>query len=108
MWQFSDKLKKVCLPGPIWVRFGNRTFSEKSGSVSFLACNGPLTPCKESEKTNEPILRKVGNRQTNGQTGRQTERQALIRMTPPLTWGSNNGPQGYCLKKSKKQKSLKK
>ena len=42
--------------------------SRKIGRCQFVAfCTLWLTPCKESEKTNEPILRKVGNWQTDGQ-----------------------------------------
>ena len=48
-------------------------FSRKSGSVTHIY--GPLAPCQISEKTNEPIPRKLRtDGRTDGQTGRQTSR----------------------------------
>ena len=64
MRQFSDKLKKVRFRADFGPK--NGTFSENSVSVSFSPY-GPLTPSKESEKINEPILRKVV---TDGETAR--------------------------------------
>ena len=44
-------------------------FLQKSGS-SVTRCHGQLSSCTISEKTNDPILRKVSDGQTDGQTNK--------------------------------------
>ena len=52
---------------------------------------GPLTPCKVSEKTNEPIPRKPTDRQTDGRTDRRmdgrTDGQTLLHRNLPSKAG---------------------
>ena len=43
-------------------------FFPKNRAPSLLTLYGPLTSCKRSEKVNEPILRKLGDRLTDWQT----------------------------------------
>ena len=57
----SKKVHFWALFAQIWA---NKNFSKKSGSVTFEPlCT--LTSCKISEKSNEPIQRKVGYRRTD-------------------------------------------
>ena len=44
----------------------------KNRASSLFKFHGPLTSCKKSEKTNEPILRKSCHRQTDRHTDTQT------------------------------------
>jgi hypothetical protein len=55
--------------GPFWPKNGQMDFFLKNRAPSVFYTCGPLTSCKNSEKTNEPILRKA----RHGQTDRLTE-----------------------------------
>ena len=44
--------------GPVLSKFG-KTFFFINQALSLLSLYGPLTSCKRSEKTNEPVLRNV-------------------------------------------------
>jgi len=47
---------------------GKREFLRKLGLRQFLVIMNAYHHAKNQKKTNKPIARKVGNRQTNGQT----------------------------------------
>ena len=63
MQQFSDKLKILFQADldTFCPKNGERGLSPKYQALSVFSPYGPLTLCKETEKPNEPILRKVGN-----------------------------------------------
>ena len=54
--------------GPFCPNLGKKQFSWKKKTLSVFKYSNYLSPCKKSEKTNEPFLEK---RQTVGQTDRQ-------------------------------------
>ena len=58
--------------GPFRPKKGPRDFVLENQAPSLFTDYGPLTSCKKSEKTNDPIPRKTPNGQTDGQTDRQT------------------------------------
>ena len=60
--------------------------------LSLFCVYWPLTSCKKSEKTNEPILRKIGDGQTDWRTDWQTDRQPWIHRTLPPKVGVQNDP----------------
>ena len=64
-------------------KFGQTRFFPQNRALSLLIIYGPLTSNKKSEKTNEPILRRVRYRQDW-----QTDRRTLIHRTLPASQGS--------------------
>ena len=77
--QIPDKTKdmtflkspKTMLLGHFWpflVIFARWGFFPENPTLSHITRYGPLTPCKVSGKTNEPILRKLTNRRKDGRT----------------------------------------
>ena len=60
--------KSTLLPifGPFFPFLGKMRIFPKNRALSLLSIYGPLTSCKISEKTNEPIPRKVRYRRTDG------------------------------------------
>ena len=54
--------------------FGLPIFFFKNLASSVTSCYGQLSSCIISEKTNDPILRKLNDRQSDGRTGRQMDR----------------------------------
>ena len=60
MTRFSNKFKKPYF-GPIFCMFGANFFLSKNPALPCIT-HGPLTPCRVSEKTNEPIPRKLPDR----------------------------------------------
>ena len=87
--ELLDKTNESKTPdfGPFLTIFGHfcpmRPFSKKSGSVTHLTIYEPLTPCYVSEKTHEPIVRKVKDSQKVRQDGRKG-RQKDIQTDPIL------------------------
>ena len=75
---------------PFLVIFAQRGFFHKSLVLSHTTIYGPLTPCWVSEKTNEPIQRKLMDRQKD----RRKDRQILFYNTLPTQAG---GPIGVRL-----------
>ena len=67
MAKFSNKFKKPYF-WPVFPIFGEKHFFSKNQALSHTTPHGPLTPCRVSEKTNEPIPRKLPDRRTEGQT----------------------------------------
>ena len=61
--------------GPFWPKNGQMDFFLKNRAPSVSSLYGPLTSCKKSEKTNEPILSKCV---TDGLTDRLTDRSNFI------------------------------
>ena len=63
--------------------FGSRPpyFFFKNLALSVTRYHGQL-PCIISEKTNDPILRKLGDRRTNWQTDEQTDESEFIGRCP--------------------------
>ena len=78
MTKFSNKFKKPCF----WHIFGAKRFFKKNPALSGTLRHGPLTPCRVSEKTNEPIPRKLPDRRkdrrTDGRTEGRTDRPYFI------------------------------
>ena len=74
MTKFSNKFKKP-YSGPVFGLFspffGQKKYFQKS-ALSRIIRHGPLTPCRVSEKTNEPIPRKLLDRRTEGRKDGQT------------------------------------
>ena len=68
--QIPDKTNDVIflksLKPCFWAIFDH--FFQKNPAPSHITRYGPLTPCQVSEKTNEPILRKLTNRRKDRQT----------------------------------------
>ena len=58
--------------GPFLPKFGQMRFFLKNRALSVFITYCPLTSCKKSEKTNEPILRKSWDRLTDWLTDWQT------------------------------------
>ena len=83
------KIPKTSFLGHFWpflAIFGQIRISPKNRAPSVFCTYGPLTSCKKSEKTNEPILRKV----RHGQTDRRTDWQKQFYRTLELfKFGSN-------------------
>ena len=52
----------ITVLGPFLTIFAQWRFSQKNPALSHTSIYEPLTPCKVSEKTNEPILRKLMDR----------------------------------------------
>ena len=53
--------------GPFWPKFGLPKLFFKNLALSFTRCHVQLPSCTISEKTNDPILRKLSDRRTDGQ-----------------------------------------
>ena len=67
------KSPKTMFLGHFWpflVIFARWGFFPKNPALSHTTIYGPLTPCYVSEKTNEPIPRKLTDRQKDGWTDR--------------------------------------
>ena len=58
--------------GPFAVNFFFFFFFKNQAS-SVTRCHGQLSSCTISEKTNDPILRKLSNARTDGQTDKKTD-----------------------------------
>ena len=50
---------------PVLPKFGQKWIFNKNQALLLFSIYSPLTPCKKSEKTNEPILGKNLKRWTN-------------------------------------------
>jgi len=75
------KIPKTSFLGHFWpflAIFGQMHFFLKNRAPSVFIIYGPLTSCKKSEKTNEPILRKVRCWQTDRQTDWLTDGSNFI------------------------------
>ena len=70
MTKFSNKSKNSYF-WPIFLIFGTNKFLKKNPVLSHTT-HGSLTPCQVSEKTNEPIPRKLLDRRMEGQKDGQT------------------------------------
>ena len=77
------KGKKSPFLDPFCPNLGKREFSQKNWAPSLFSLYAPLTSCKISKKSNEPIQRKVGLL-----TDRQTDRQHSFHRTFRLCRGS--------------------
>ena len=80
MIQFCTKVQKPYFGGflgpfPIFEKM--RIFP-KNRALSLLSVYGPLTSCKITEKTNEPIQRKVRYGRTNRRTDGRMDRDEFI------------------------------
>ena len=68
MTQFLSKSKKTHF-GPFWALLGQKRpkgiFFFENRAPSLFNIYGPLTSCRKSEKTNDPILRKTPEGQTD-------------------------------------------
>ena len=65
--------------GPFWSIFGPTRIFFKNWALSLFSTYQPLTSCKISKKSNEPILRKLGCKNwPDGQTDGQTDRYEII------------------------------
>ena len=60
-------------------------FFFKNLASSFTRYHGQLSTCTTSEKTNDPILRKLSDGRTDGQTDRWMDRQTDGRTDRPTT-----------------------
>ena len=88
--QFQGKLMKQTLEndkkpslgtdfGTFWPKFGRPFFPPlKNLSSPVSRYYGQLPACTISEKTNDPILRKLSDRRTYGQRDGQTERRTKV------------------------------
>ena len=65
----------------------NGNFFPKNPALSRTTTYGPLTPSYASEKANEPILRKLADRQKDRQKNRQKDGQTLFYRTLPAEAG---------------------
>ena len=65
----------------------NGNFFPKTPALSRTTTYGPLTPSYASEKANEPILRKLADRQKDRQKNRQKDGQTLFYRTLPAEAG---------------------
>ena len=63
---------------------GHQIFFKNLAS-SFTRYHGQLSTCTTSEKTNDPILRKLSDGRTDGQTDRWMDRQTDGRTDRPTT-----------------------
>ena len=102
MTKFSNKFKKPFLD-PFLVYFPHFLCKKKScqkSALSRIIRHGPLTPCRVSEKTNEPIPRKLLDRMTEGRKDGQT----LIHRTLLAMAG---GPKSDFFEQWQNQKQLK-
>ena len=65
-----------------FVEFDPNSFRLKFFSTNLASsvtrCHGQLSSCRISENTNNPILRKLIDRQTEGQTKGQTDRRTRV------------------------------
>ena len=69
------KSPKTMFLGHFWsflVIFARWGFFPKNPALSHITTYVPLTPCYVSEKTDEPILRKLTDRRKDGRTGGRT------------------------------------
>ena len=61
-----EKMRKnLVLGGPLGPNSGHQFFFEKNLAPSVTIYYGQLSSCTISEKTNDPILRNLSDRQTN-------------------------------------------
>ena len=67
MTTFSNKSKNLYF-WHIFLIFGTNKFFKKNPALPHTT-HGSLTPCRVSEKTNEPIPRKLSDRRMEGQDG---------------------------------------
>ena len=82
MIKFSKKFKNPCF-WPIFPIFGVKRFFKKNPALSCTRL-GPLTPCWVSEKSNEPIPRKLPDRRKDRWT------DPILQDPSGYPWGSNN------------------
>ena len=87
-WLFKDPINSgLAHLGHFWlflVIFARWRFFPKNPTLSHITRYGPLTPCYVSEKTNEPILRKLTDRRKDGRKDRQTDGRTDGRTDPIL------------------------
>ena len=65
--KISENSKKPGLGSdywPIWPKFGTPIFLKKNLAPSVTRYHGQLSPCAISEKTNDPMWRKLSDGQT--------------------------------------------
>ena len=62
---------------PSGCQFGPPNFFCKNLALSVTRYHGQLSPCTIPEKTNDPVLRKLGDGQT-GQTDEQKDRRMRV------------------------------
>ena len=74
---FLEKSKKH-VSGPFLVIFTRWRFFQKKIRLCHTIIYGSLTPCYVSEKTNEPIPRKLTDRRKDGRTEGRTNRLYFI------------------------------
>ena len=90
------KSSKTMLLGHFWpflIFFAQWGFFQKNLALSLITRYGPLKPCKVSEKTNEPILRKLVDRRKDGQTDGRTKGRRDRRTDRPYVIGPfRSGP----------------
>ena len=95
MTKFFNKFKKPCF-WPIFGQFspffGQKDFFKKNPTLSRKARHGPLTPCWVSEKTIEPIPRKLPDRQKDGWKDGRMDGQTQFYRTLPATAGGPKNP----------------
>ena len=67
---------------PFWSIFGTMRIFFKNPALSLFSTYQPLTSCKISKNSNEPILRKLQSKKmdgrTNEQTNERTDRHEII------------------------------
>ena len=63
---------------PIWLKFGPPNFFKKNLASSVTRYHGQLSSCTISNKPNDPILRKLSDGRTDGQTGGLTDESDFI------------------------------
>ena len=92
MTKFSNKFKNSCF-WPIFPIFWAKRFFFKNPDLPHTTRQEPLTPCWVSEKTNEPIQRKLLDRRAEGwkdrKTKGRTDGRTLIHKTLPATAGGS-------------------
>ena len=89
---FSQKVQKPCFWAIFWpflVIFAWWGFFPKNPALSHITIYEPLTPCFISEKTNEPILRKLTARSKDEWKDRQKDGQTLFYRTYPAEVGGD-------------------
>ena len=67
--------KNLVLGSTLAPKFGAHFFSLKNLACSVTRYHGQLSSCAISEKTNDPILRKLSDGQTDGLRDKQMEQQ---------------------------------
>ena len=82
-------MAKTLISGPIlalWPKFGPPKIFLKNLARSVTGYHGQLSLCTISEKTNDPIMKKVSDgrtdRQTDGQTNKKMDESDFIRRCP--------------------------